>query len=60
MMLLFNFDGDGQHSAKYIDLLVKEIENGNSIVIGSRFVDEKKAIYSKNDWKSFDCRGLLN
>ena len=36
------FDGDGQHSAKYIDLLVKEIENGNSIVIGSRFVDEKK------------------
>ena len=36
------FDGDGQHSAKYIEPLVKEIENGNSIVIGSRFVDEKK------------------
>lgn len=56
--VVIQFDGDGQHSAKYIDLLVKEIENGNSIVIGSRFVDEK-AIYSKNDWKSFDCR-LLN
>ena len=40
--VVVQFDGDGQHSAKYIDLLVKEIENGNSIVIGSRFVDEKK------------------
>lgn len=40
--VVIQFDGDGQHSARYIDLLVKEIENGNSIVIGSRFVDEKK------------------
>ena len=40
--VVIQFDGDGQHSAKYIDLLVKEIENGSSIVIGSRFVDEKK------------------
>lgn len=40
--VVIQFDGDGQHSAKYIDLLVKEIENGNSIVIGSRFIDEKK------------------
>lgn len=40
--VVIQFDGDGQHSAKYINLLVKEIENGNSIVIGSRFVDEKK------------------
>lgn len=40
--VVIQFDGDGQHSAKYIDLLIKEIENGNSIVIGSRFVDEKK------------------
>lgn len=29
-------------SAKYIAPLVKEIEKGNNIVIGSRFVDEKK------------------
>lgn len=36
------FDGDGQHLPKYIPLLVKEIENGNDIVIGSRFVDKKK------------------
>ncbi|MGN8719057.1 glycosyltransferase family 2 protein [Holdemanella porci] len=40
--VVIQFDGDGQHSAKYIEPLVKEIENGNSIVIGSRFVDEKK------------------
>lgn len=36
------FDGDGQHLPEYIPLLVKEIENGYDIVIGSRFVDEKK------------------
>lgn len=40
--VVIQFDGDGQHPAKYIEPLVKEIENGNSIVIGSRFVDEKK------------------
>ncbi len=40
--VVIQFDGDGQHSAKYIEPLVKEIENGNSIAIGSRFVDEKK------------------
>ena len=40
--VVIQFGGDGQHSAKYIEPLVKEIENGNSIVIGSRFVDEKK------------------
>ena len=40
--IVIQFDGDGQHSAKYIAPLVKEIEKGNNIVIGSRFVDEKK------------------
>lgn len=37
------FDGDGQHQAKYIKDLVKEIEEGNcDIAIGSRFVTKKK------------------
>ena len=36
------FDGDGQHSAEYIRYMVEEIEKGNDIVIGSRFVSEKK------------------
>lgn len=37
------FDGDGQHQAKYLKALVKEIkENDSNVVIGSRFVTEKK------------------
>ncbi|MBQ1326386.1 MAG: glycosyltransferase family 2 protein [Solobacterium sp.] len=36
------FDGDGQHQARYIMDMVKEIENGYDIVIGSRFVNKKK------------------
>lgn len=36
------FDGDGQHQAKYVLRLAKEIENGYDIAIGSRFVDQKK------------------
>lgn len=36
------FDGDGQHSAKYIRYMLDEIQNGNDIVIGSRFVTDKK------------------
>lgn len=40
--VVIQFDGDGQHQAKYIDSMVKEIKNGNDVVIGSRFVKEKK------------------
>lgn len=36
------FDGDGQHSAEYIYEMVNAVEKGYDIVIGSRFVDEKK------------------
>ena len=36
------FDGDGQHQANELHKLVEEIENGNDISIGSRFVTEKK------------------
>lgn len=36
------FDGDGQHQAKELSKLVKEVENGEDIVIGSRFVTESK------------------
>ena len=37
------FDGDGQHSVKYLQDMINEIENGNDIVIGSRYVTEKKS-----------------
>ena len=40
--IAIQFDGDGQHSARYINDLIKEVEKGNNIVIGSRFVTEKK------------------
>lgn len=45
--IVIQFDGDGQHSAKCIAPLVKEIEKGNNIVIGSRFVDEKKTFTAR-------------
>ena len=37
-------DGDGQHLPFYIGSLIKEIENGNDYVVGSRFVAEKKPV----------------
>lgn len=41
--IAIQFDGDGQHQAKYVKDLVKEIEDGNcDIAIGSRFVTTKK------------------
>lgn len=37
-------DGDGQHQPKYVHTLIKEIENANDYVIGSRFVNERKPV----------------
>lgn len=36
------YDGDGQHDAAYIGKMCEALEEGNDIVIGSRFVTEKK------------------
>ena len=36
------FDADGQHRPEYIKDILKKIEEGYDIVIGSRFVDQKK------------------
>ena len=42
-VVAIQFDGDGQHQAKFLKDLVVEIENDEAdIVIGSRFVKEKK------------------
>lgn len=35
-------DGDGQHDPAYVISFIKEIENGNDYVLGSRFVEHKK------------------
>ena len=41
--VVVQFDGDGQHYAKFIRTLIEEGENSDvDIVIGSRFHDEKK------------------
>lgn len=36
------FDGDGQHRPEYIPQMLKEIQAGADIVIGSRFLKEKR------------------
>ena len=36
------FDGDGQHRPEYIAAMIRKIQEGNDIVIASRFVEEKK------------------
>jgi len=42
------FDGDGQHQAKYLKNLVNEIEKNNvDVAIGSRFVTEKKPVTTR-------------
>lgn len=41
--IAIQFDGDGQHQAKYLKNLVKCIENNEAdIAIGSRFIERKK------------------
>lgn len=40
--VVIQFDGDGQHEAKYLKRMVDEIKKGSNVVIGSRFVSEKK------------------
>ena len=44
--IAIQFDGDGQHDEGYIDILVNEIEKGNDLVIGSRFVEELSSFKS--------------
>ena len=36
------YDADGQHKAEYIEKMLAEMKKGCDIVIGSRFVDDKK------------------
>ena len=42
--IAIQFDADGQHRSESIPLMIKEINKGSDIVIGSRFVDEKKPL----------------
>ena len=40
------FDGDGQHDVNYIPALLKGVEDGNDLVIGSRFVSPSSGFQS--------------
>lgn len=40
------FDGDGQHDVRYIKDLINKIEHGYDMVIGSRFIENKKGFKS--------------
>ena len=51
------FDGDGQHRPEYIESMRQKMDEGYDIVIGSRFVDEKKKLFHAYDWKPHDCSG---
>lgn len=44
------FDGDGQHDEKYLYKLIEQINEGNDLVIGSRFISDLskfKSTYSR-------------
>lgn len=46
--IAIQFDGDGQHDAKYLKKLVNEIEKNNvDVAIGSRFVEKKKPLTAR-------------
>lgn len=40
------FDGDGQHDASYLSLLIEEVEGGSNLVIGSRFLEKTDGFQS--------------
>lgn len=39
--IAIQMDADGQHDPKYIPKLIKKIEEGNDLVIGSRFIEKQ-------------------
>lgn len=44
--IAIQFDGDGQHDAKYIKSLVREIASGADMAIGSRYIGHKSEFQS--------------
>lgn len=42
--MALQFDGDGQHRPEYISNMVEGINEGYDIIIGSRFINEKKPL----------------
>ena len=44
--IAIQFDGDGQHNIQYINNLISEIEKGNDLVVGSRFLNSEEGFKS--------------
>lgn len=40
------FDGDGQHDARYLDALACKVDQGADLVVGSRFLDDNQEFRS--------------
>ncbi len=57
--IAIQFDGDGQHNAEYIDNLIKEVENGNDLVIGSRFIVKSNG-FKSTKFRRFGSKILSN
>ncbi len=52
------FDGDGQHDISFVSLLLNEIEKGNDLVIGSRFIGEEKSTFQSTFMRRLGIRWL--
>ncbi len=46
--IAIQFDGDTQHDSNYIGLLIDELNKGNDLVIGSRFINDESSFKSTN------------
>lgn len=44
--IAIQFDGDGQHNPNTIRKMIDEIENGNNLVVASRFIDDNDGFKS--------------
>lgn len=44
--IAIQFDGDGQHNPSYIESLIKELNNGCDLVIGSRYIEDNDTFKS--------------
>lgn len=56
--IAIQFDGDGQHDAKYLKNLVEEIKAGADIAIGSRFVQKNKEGFKSSVTRRFGINFL--
>ncbi len=52
------FDGDGQHDIDYVPALLKKIENGADLVIGSRFVEGSPSNFKSTASRRIGIRWL--